>query len=469
MAFDCLNLVENEGEDYGSALNLLFLGVGDLRNVALTCASLPDSYTNKLLFTLNDTAVCVLARLVLFLYMLIKGNSEVVKMVTELWYSIPLSEQTYKYLAKTLEELIDIRSAEDLKSRTSELINIAEDHLKKLKGVWKRWLHLRVKGTDWILRQRIENMRKYESKYKFDPGYIQTIPKRHAISARKWIEDGDFRRTDLEVPAFAENPTLTGYDHGYHPSSVDGLYSYAVQWDGLPFCGWDYLQTKRFKDSSCLVTMFGEYIEHILQRLKNTLSKNQVKFQVVLCDCVHIKNHLETNTHYDRILTSNMMDYIILPVLLELCSHLLNHSNSCATIITETLTWAGDFGQPIRSSKSKMIRIAEADVRRYPGFENGHPKPAGFQEYVDDSWDFCNYLRALFNAYQLKKRMATQDSTRLKVPITKELGKEFKLRLRDCFRNENKIVFFKMSANRRTVSSVEGDERFLEWIPLDKE
>ena len=51
-------------------------------------------------------------------------------MVTELWYSIPLSEQTYKYLAKTLEELIEIRSAEDLKLRTSELINIEEDHLK---------------------------------------------------------------------------------------------------------------------------------------------------------------------------------------------------------------------------------------------------------------------------------------------------------------------------------------------------
>jgi hypothetical protein len=73
VAFDCLNLIENEGEDYSSALNILYLGVGDLRNVALTCASLPDSYSNKLLFTLNDNASCVMARLVLFLYMLIKG------------------------------------------------------------------------------------------------------------------------------------------------------------------------------------------------------------------------------------------------------------------------------------------------------------------------------------------------------------------------------------------------------------
>jgi hypothetical protein len=73
-AFDCLNLAENEGVSYGSALNVLILGVGDLRNVALTCASLPDSYSNKVLFTLNDKHGCVLARLVLFLYMLIKGK-----------------------------------------------------------------------------------------------------------------------------------------------------------------------------------------------------------------------------------------------------------------------------------------------------------------------------------------------------------------------------------------------------------
>ena len=73
-AFDCLNLVENEGVAYASSSNVLILGVGDLRNVALTCASLPDSYSNKVLFTVNDKESCVLARLVLLLYMLIKGR-----------------------------------------------------------------------------------------------------------------------------------------------------------------------------------------------------------------------------------------------------------------------------------------------------------------------------------------------------------------------------------------------------------
>ena len=77
-AFDCLNLEENEGYDYKSRMNVLFYGVGDLRNVALTCASLPDTYETELKFTLNDIVPCTLARLVLLLYMLIKGKPVVV-------------------------------------------------------------------------------------------------------------------------------------------------------------------------------------------------------------------------------------------------------------------------------------------------------------------------------------------------------------------------------------------------------
>ena len=73
-AYDGLNLVENEGVDYSSDLNVLYLGVGDFRNVALTCASLPDTYRHVVTFALNDIELCILSRLVLFIYMLIKGK-----------------------------------------------------------------------------------------------------------------------------------------------------------------------------------------------------------------------------------------------------------------------------------------------------------------------------------------------------------------------------------------------------------
>ena len=73
-AIDCLNLIENESEAYGIALKVLLLGVGDLRNVALTCVSLPDSYNHKVFFTLNDRESCVLARIVLLLYIMNGGE-----------------------------------------------------------------------------------------------------------------------------------------------------------------------------------------------------------------------------------------------------------------------------------------------------------------------------------------------------------------------------------------------------------
>lgn len=80
-AFDGVNLLENEGGDYSFDLKVLFLGVGDFRNVALSCALLPDTYGHVVMFTLNDRESCILARLVLFIYMLIKGkfNSDYVK------------------------------------------------------------------------------------------------------------------------------------------------------------------------------------------------------------------------------------------------------------------------------------------------------------------------------------------------------------------------------------------------------
>ena len=50
----------------------MYLGVGDFRNVALTCASLPDTYERVVTFALNDLESCILSRLVLIIYMFIK-------------------------------------------------------------------------------------------------------------------------------------------------------------------------------------------------------------------------------------------------------------------------------------------------------------------------------------------------------------------------------------------------------------
>ncbi|XP_046841648.1 uncharacterized protein LOC124435716 [Xenia sp. Carnegie-2017] len=146
-AFDCLNLVKNEGESYDSDLHVLHLGVGDLRNVALTCASLPDSYTKIVSFTLNDKESCVLARLVLFLYMLIKGKPRVEKIDTEIWYSIQLCKSTYESLTLALQELINCTTTHEFQKTTSGLIAVNKSQLHNLKLVWKSWFELKVQDT----------------------------------------------------------------------------------------------------------------------------------------------------------------------------------------------------------------------------------------------------------------------------------------------------------------------------------
>ena len=73
-AVDLLNLSMNEGEEYSNSLALLLCGVGDPRNVLLTIASLPDAYEQQVTFVLNDICPCTLARTVLLLYMLCKGE-----------------------------------------------------------------------------------------------------------------------------------------------------------------------------------------------------------------------------------------------------------------------------------------------------------------------------------------------------------------------------------------------------------
>jgi hypothetical protein len=75
----------------------------------------------------------------------------------------------------------------------------------------------------------------------------------------------------------------------------------------------------------------------------------------------------------------------------------------------------------------------------------------------------------MFYAYRLK-RVGGSGYTHDKptIPVIKELGNEFQLRLRDGIRNENRIVFFRPAINRRRVTIVSGMERYLEWIPMQK-
>ena len=314
-----------------------------------------------------------------------------------------------------------------------------------------------------------------------DPGsyngrekYFKAIPQQHVKSARKWMEDGLFLRSDM--PAFAENPTLTGYNITKGPTAYS--YSYCIYADILPFTGWDYLEVKKFKHVNSLITMYGAYIESVLRAVMKKLSTKQVSFQVILCDCLGIEQYIQEETKYDRIITGNLMDYIFLPRLLKISSRKLNHINPCATIVTYTQNWTRDFcpeadAQSLRSPdcfQLLVMGLEDANNPQQVGSGNG------IREYLDNSAEFVDFIRALFHAISVKKgwdeKRCDDDAgpTEIpKVPTVKVLGNEFQLKLRDGFRNENRIAVFKMAVNRRRVTMITGMERVLEWVSLHSE
>jgi hypothetical protein len=239
------------------------------------------------------------------------GDSNAIVCVTEIWYSSLLSEKTYNYLCASLEELLLHKNAADFTSSTNGLIGMDSAHFQEMQYVWKQWLDLKVVGTSNIRGQRNALIRSYPNSSIGLNTYYMSIPNEHVPSAMKYMKDGVFQCT--EMCTFAENPTLTG-----HPTQDEGgTFSYCIPADGLPFTGWDYIKVKKFGHNESLVSMYANYIGSKLTAFMEKLSSKQVSFDIVLGDCMKIDKNLNEEEKYDRILTSNLMDYILLPKLLR--------------------------------------------------------------------------------------------------------------------------------------------------------
>ena len=252
-----------------------------------------------------------LYRLCTFPSNIILGDSSVVNIITELWYSTVLSEKTYNYLCESLKGLLGLSGANALISATDGLINMSENCYKEIKVIWIRWLHLRVEATSTIQEQRQKAMNADRNSFEGKILYCNTIPKKFSASAKKYMEDGVFQCT--KHCSFAGNPTLTGPP----VFSEEGPFTYCVPTSVLPFCGWDYIDVKKFNDHGSIISMYGSYVQSKLTTLMEKLTSKQVSFDIIFGDCMKIDEMLSKDDKYDRILTSNLMDYILLPELLR--------------------------------------------------------------------------------------------------------------------------------------------------------
>ncbi len=380
--------------------------------------------------------------------------------VTQIWYSLRLSEEDFKLVMRTLQELIHASSLEEL---TKGTMKIEKDHLHKLVQVWRTWLDLSSREEDWITlarRRRFEN--DPDSKEGFD-FYLHQIPKEHTKSASNWLADGILlpKGSRKELPR--ENVTLTGSPAAFNHIGAPSPFNYILDVSVIPFSSWDYKDVKQHFHCASLLKMYSKYVGHVLETSALKFATGQVKFHFLLCNCMEMAPFLPPDRKYDRITTSNIADYVPLTRILDMCKLVLNTTNPFAVIITEFINWALHMNLNKKqllhfNQMSQSFRRKVFEDTQNPSIAHSSGKVA-FLDYQDFSKELIQFLRA---ALLVTDHEIPDQRNRLRT--WRSVADYSGLIARDFLRCQNRVFPAKWMLNCRRVTMMYGYNRVVEWI-----
>ena len=388
------------------------------------------------------------------------GGEQIAKSVTQMWYSLRLSEEDFKLVMCTLQELIHASSLEGL---TRGIMRMEQDHLHTLVQVWHTWLYLGSREGQWITEKRQRKVESYPGSEKGIKLYLDQIPEEHKESASDWFANGILLPKALRKELTRENVTLTGFPNAYlNQTDVPYQFSYILDPSVIPFTSWDYKDVKQHFHCASLLKMYSQYVSHLLETCVATLASGKVKFHFMLCDCMEMSSFLSPNRKYDRVTTSNVADYLPLTNILDMCKPLLNTANTSAVIITEFHNWhertslneklLSHFSQLSQSFHQKVLEDTQNPAI---AFSQGR---VAFMDYYDLSEEFIQFLRAaLLVDHKIKDKVNRQ---RTWSSVADYNG----LVARDFLRCQNRVFPAKWMQNCCRVTMMSGFERAVEWI-----
>ncbi|XP_038053985.1 uncharacterized protein LOC119726400 [Patiria miniata] len=498
MAVDFLQLENNEWSgksveekqlerDY----HVLSAGCGDLRNTVMTVASLPTEYQGKLHVTLNDLDPFVIARNVLFLFMLVRfaETEDIASSMTTIWYSLHISRREYDLIQTSLDELIQM-SARQLHDVTKGLVSVLDKELGYLRQVWKGWqsLECRRDNRDAInLAQQRQNMFENSDQAIKDSRskYLECLNANDRKQMEKWFEHGLFLPCDAnqrDIPF--NNPTLTaikaskltakfgtpqlGLQASVFLHDGDFVYRYLISPKRMPFAVWDCLRVKEHTSGShsSWMVMYHKYVTNLLQKFKSFIHEERLFIRVSLTSCMIFPGRHQSlqMTDYDRIFTSNLADYVGFPKLLQNFKPLLNSSNSYSVVVTEIMFFYLNVPEAFPGKS-----LPEPQLQKLIwGYINDFPAATPVQiqnslfDYHNTTSHFLRYLRAEIMAGGFGIP-ALQD-----VPSFDSVKKCQGMRMRDFQKELNKFVPFQHRLNVRGIMSPPDGCRAVEWL-LPKE
>ena len=475
LAVDFLNLRQNEWKaphsDEDPCLDndyaILSVGCGDIRSLVNSIAQLPEEFHGKISITMCDYDPFVMARNILFLYMMVKYAAEpdFGKTLATIWYSIRLSCHDYHLLQEALKDLSN-QSEQSVNEFTEGLVEMEEEEVAVLRQVWTVWLGMECRHSEPDSINLTEQRKQQRAHVMMS--YLK-IPRKYWESYMQWQLDGIIASVAEVEDMPYYNPTLTGgkgvdatkvnKDDNYKSETQpkDLSFVYCIQADAEPFHVWDFIEIKKHAAGTdydtCLPIMFHAYVSHIIQKAVDFISKEKrVTIKMTMTDCMK----LELDCEFDRIFTSNLLDYIGAYSLAHTFGPMLNRGNKLATLVMDTLfgmeLWEFMVDQDeFCTEETKWQMMASVDGRDLDRDYIPH-----LRDYIYDATWFMRLLKSFF--------MASPFITEVKVPSSRKVLEFNDLKMRDVRKGLNTVVPYYYLKGPRQGGSVTSRLRVIEWV-----
>ncbi|XP_038066904.1 uncharacterized protein LOC119736939 [Patiria miniata] len=485
LARDFLQLDNNEwsGKSVEEKLELdrdyhvLSAGCGDLRSTVLTAASLPAEYQGKLHVTLNDRDPFVLARNVLFLFMLVRfaDTDYISSSLTTIWYSLHISKKEYDLVKTSLDELIQM-SAQQLSDATRGLVSVLNEELGYLGHVWRGWQSLECRrgnpASINLRQQRQEMFENSDQELKVERSvYLTCLNANDRKQMKKWFAHGLFLSCEAnqrDIPF--DNPTLTAQEASKRIAAYgcvqllqisSEMPKYLISSKRMPFSVWDCLRVREHTPGSHTspMVMYHKYVTNLLQKVKSLILQGRLLSYVSLANCLDFPNHHQALNmpSYDRIFTSNLADFHGFAKLLQIFKPLLNTNNSFSVIVTEIV------GLYINVPTADPWKLPEPQFQKViSNYSRDWPTTKAEYHYIFEYYNstppFLQFLRADIMAGECGTP-PLQDA-----PSFESVKKCQGMRMRDFRKELNKLVPLRCRLDVRNLSLVNVGCRAVEWL-----
>lgn len=456
--------------------SVLSVGCGDIRSLVLTVAEVPERFTGRLNIVMCDFDPFVMARNVLFLFMMTScaAVSGIEKIIATIWYSVQISKSDHDVLQEALRTLCST-SDESILQLTNGLVDMPANQVEALRQVWQRWASMEgacdKPGNISLHKER----RKVRGHLDQVTHYRDDIPLDQKPSYKKWCFDGIFTESIMEVEQLPYyNPTLTGHkgrDEFYTQNEADPplpksqlmkpmtpedhQFGYSSMAKSEPFIAWDYESVRKFGRDQSFPVMYHAYLSHVIGKVIHVIKTGRI--------CIHMTteefHQLKQAAVYDRVFTSTLADYYGVYPLLESLAPFLNRDNKHAVMVLGTFALQDDAEEYVyniaeierRDAKLMQMSFTELFSLEYPWPLAWDTAPLDY--HYDWQW-FMRFLKSVHMAIH-------QSST---VPTSKAVLRCGDLRMRDVRVELNKVVPYRYLWGVREGAPPIKGLRHMEWF-----